>query len=375
MVAVFAVFIVAVAASCINVGKALQKQGTKNLPRLVLDPKVIGTYLSDETWAAGMALDVFGGLLMVAAIARAPVSVVQPVAAGGVAVLAVYSHYKLGETLQAKEWAGVALAVIGTIGIGWNSEEQQPAELSGFRYLIGAFLVAAVVAAPGYYKWHATKDKAMNRLGVNRSGKKVVGLVGMGSPHHLRTSHQVGGTGQEGGGRVEEVFAGLQAGTFFSLSALACKLGFILGGRMSFMFVLLGLGASVGLTAFGLVCQTRGLKDGNSVVVCTCGNVAQMITAVVFGVVILGERLPTSTWTALRNWSLSWCMILGGVVLISGITVDDIPVEQIKESVDKGLGGLGGLQGLVNGMGGGRTKMILPLVNPPPRVKEGHSKE
>ena len=68
-------------------------------------------------------------------------------------------------------------------------------------------------------------------------------------------------------------------------------------------------------------------------------------------------------------------MILGGVVLISGITVDDIPVEQIKESVDKGLGGLGGLQGLVNGMGGGRNKMILPLVNPPPRVKEGHSKE
>ena len=44
---------------------------------------------------------------------------------------------------------------------------------------------------------------------------------------------------------------------------------------MSFAFVLLGLGASVGLTAFGLVCQTRGLKDGNSVVVCTCGNVSQ----------------------------------------------------------------------------------------------------
>ena len=76
----------------------------------------------------------------------------------------------------------------------------------------------------------------MNRLGVNRSGKKVVGLVGMGSPHHLRTSHQVGGTGVEGGGRVEEVFAGLQAGTFFSLSALACKLGFILGARCDSTF-------------------------------------------------------------------------------------------------------------------------------------------
>ena len=344
MVAVFAVFIVAVAASCINVGKALQKQGTKNLPRLVLDPKVIKTYLSDETWAAGMALDVLGGLLMVAAIARAPVSVVQPVAAGGVAVLAVYSHYKLGETLRTQEWVGVGMAVCGTVGIGFNAEEQEPAELSGFRYLIGAFLVAAVVAAPGYYKLHATKDKAMNRLGVNRSGKKVVGLVGMGSPHHLRTSHQVGGTGVEGGGRVEEVFAGLQAGTFFSLSALACKLGFILGARyvsfyfhrmairltdgtcvlsfhrMSFAFVLLGLGASVGLTAFGLVCQTRGLKDGNSVVVCTCGNVSQMITAVIFGVVILGERLPTSTWTALRNWCVYTLIRVDSLVWAIGLT-------------------------------------------------------
>ena len=55
---------------------------------------------------------------------------------------------------------------------------------------------------------------------------------------------------------------------------------------MSFAFVLLGLGASVGLTAFGLVCQTRGLKDGNSGVVCTCGHVSQMIRAVIFGVVI-----------------------------------------------------------------------------------------
>ena len=59
--ALFAVLVVAVAASCINVGKALQKEGTKKLPRLVLDRKVLATYFQDSTWAAGMALDVCGG--------------------------------------------------------------------------------------------------------------------------------------------------------------------------------------------------------------------------------------------------------------------------------------------------------------------------
>ena len=78
----FAVLVVAVAASCINVGKALQKEGTKRLPRFALDRKVVATYFKDTTWAAGMGMDVCGGLLMVVAISIAPVSLVQPVAAG-----------------------------------------------------------------------------------------------------------------------------------------------------------------------------------------------------------------------------------------------------------------------------------------------------
>ena len=76
------------------------------------------------------------------------------------------------------------------------------------------------------------------------------------------------------------------------------------------------LAASGALTARGLICQTKGLKDGNSVVVCTCGNVAQMITSVVLGVLVLGERLPLSTWARFRGWALSWTLVLIGVVVI-----------------------------------------------------------
>ncbi|EEH52103.1 uncharacterized protein MICPUCDRAFT_53682 [Micromonas pusilla CCMP1545] len=98
MVAVLAVLIVAVAASCVNVGKALQKQGTKSLPREI-SLVTLPTYLADATWRRGLVLDICGGLLMVVALAIAPVSLVQPVASGGVAVLAVYSHVHLEEKL------------------------------------------------------------------------------------------------------------------------------------------------------------------------------------------------------------------------------------------------------------------------------------
>ena len=55
------------------VGKAMQKQGTRSLPRLRLDPSVLREYLRCGPWMAGISLDVAGALLMVAAVAQAPV--------------------------------------------------------------------------------------------------------------------------------------------------------------------------------------------------------------------------------------------------------------------------------------------------------------
>ena len=339
---------------------------------------------------------------MVAAIARAPVSLVQPVAAGGVAVLAVYSHFHLEEKLRRKEWAGVVASVVGTVGIGLTTEEQPPVNMTTWRYLAGGVLVACMLTLTSY----ATRRQQGQRGGPGRGGagvggggggggagggavggvggggggglligaggKKIVGVLGHGGG--------VGGVGGGGGGgggaiasgRVDEVVAGLQAGTCFSLSALACKIGFLLGAEYhTFLFILLGVGCSACLTGSGLVCQTRGLKDGNSVIVVTCGNVAQMVTAVIFGVVVLGESLPSNT-AALRWWLVSWSCILLGVVAISGVTVDDLPEVRAAVSAAAG-GGLGGLKGLGGLRGGGgrarHPRMILPVLAPKQKQK------
>jgi hypothetical protein len=115
--------------------------------------------------------------------------------------------------------------------------------------------------------------------------------------------------------------------------------------------------------------------------VVTCGNVAQMVVAVVFGVVVLGERLPGRAsgfffvpFGKLGAWFASWSLILSGVVWISGVDfARDLPDQhalerQWRAAAERvsGLGGLGGLSGLTAGMGGrnARTHSLLPVLAP-----------
>ena len=68
----------------------------------------------------------------------------------------------------------------------------------------------------------------------------------------------------------------LQAGACFGLSAAASRTGFMLASRGSALWTPAGVLCSVALSGAGVLTQTRGLKDGNSVVVCTCAAVSSM---------------------------------------------------------------------------------------------------
>lgn len=59
--------------------------------------------------------------------------------------------------------------------------------------------------------------------------------------------------------------------------------GFILSAKLSVLCVPLGLAASVALTSSGFLLQTRGLKAGNTVVVCVAAAVSSMISGVAAG--------------------------------------------------------------------------------------------
>ena len=67
------ILITVLASSGNNIGKVLQKQATRSLPRLTLQKDIIAEYLKSRTWVLGMLTDLSGALLMIVAFALAPV--------------------------------------------------------------------------------------------------------------------------------------------------------------------------------------------------------------------------------------------------------------------------------------------------------------
>lgn len=278
-----------------SIGKVLQKQGTKGLPQLSLSIKVMRAYLSSRTWTVGFGLDILGALAMLKAVSEAPVSVVQPVSGCGLAILAVFSHFYLHETMNSLDWLGVALAGTGTIGVGMAGEEQRTSDLHLLRliwFILWAFLLF------GALDWWARSQKGSSRT-YEHAGSIL--------PPTSAASHN---------GVMEEVVAGMEAGTCFGMAAVVARMGFMLVDKgHSRICVPVGILAGVCCSAGGFFCQTKGLKEGRAVVVSTCAAVASIITGVLIGMLVLGEMLPISSLRQLFLF-IGWLLIIFGVVIL-----------------------------------------------------------
>ena len=69
-----AIVVTIVASAGNNVGKAIQKEATRQLPRFSIEHKILLQYARSRQYMVGLAADLGGALLMIAAFALAPVS-------------------------------------------------------------------------------------------------------------------------------------------------------------------------------------------------------------------------------------------------------------------------------------------------------------
>ena len=363
------------------IGKARQKAATRSLPALGGGGRsVLREYLRSPLWVSGLALDVVGGLLIMVAYSMAPVrmerrgregarrhllpnspsgavradsknsnlllhqvSLVQPVSGIGLVILAVYSHFALGERMSGRQWVAAGAAAAGTALLGATSgggpvEEGAalPPPPDAARAVLGLAGAAFLVLAAPRLSRRLWRRASGSGGGARRKGGTRAPPPPSSRPFGLRArSASFTGSGAFSGGAgstgafadaADTAVAGLagRAGACYGLAAAACRAGFSLppasgaGPATASAAAAAGVAASIALSAAGTALQTAALKPGNPVVVVTLSAVAAMATGVAAGVAALGVVGRPVDAAARLLQILAWVLTVGGVTVLAG---------------------------------------------------------
>ena len=132
-----------------DTGYVLEKQALGRLPEVRLHPvHLLRTAGASPRWLAGFAAMLAGLALQVVALTLAPVSVVQPILAGGLIALAAAGSLVLGERLSSRHKAALGLvlaAVLATAASAGGAGSLARVVPDG-RLAVMAVVVAAVAA-------------------------------------------------------------------------------------------------------------------------------------------------------------------------------------------------------------------------------------
>jgi len=141
-------------AFALNWGWLEQHGATQTLPPLSLRRPVraLRALFGDRTWLVGFVVGLAGWALYVAALALAPLSLVQAVSAGGIGLLAVLAQRRG----HAAQWPAVVVAIIGLGLLGVSLAGGAP---TGTAVSVGALAI-----------WLAVSGLAAGLFGLRGSG-------------------------------------------------------------------------------------------------------------------------------------------------------------------------------------------------------------
>ncbi|HEY5694431.1 MAG TPA: hypothetical protein VIR14_07980 [Gaiellaceae bacterium] len=252
----------------INIAYLREHDAAADLPALSMRRPLQSALLllGDPSWLLGFAMESGGFLLYVAALALAPLSLVQSIAAGGIGVLAFASARMAGRRLAPVELAGVLLSVLG--------------------------LVALAVSLVG---------------GKAQEGEGKLGpiLLWLGATASVAVALVVAGRRRWG----TAVASGVAGGLFFSIGDISTKLATQGGARVAFgVLLLLGYAAGTGLLQVGY-------QAGGALTVAGLATLATNALPIAAGAVILAEPLPTGALGAVRL--VAFVAVVTGAVLLA----------------------------------------------------------
>ncbi len=208
----------------------------------------------------------------VAALALAPISLVQSVIAGGLVLLTVVADRLFGFRVTRREWAGVAFTALGL-----------------------AFLAATLEGTAGSNHNDYSAGTLAAYVSLLCGGGLAVASLAW---------------GRAGGGFPLGIAAGLMwAGSDVSIKALSASLDTGLGVLLDPLAAVIALASLV-----GLVISARSLQDGQAVPVIAGTSAAANLFTIAAGPVVFGEPLPDDP-VALSLRLLAFVLVIAACAL------------------------------------------------------------
>ncbi len=239
------------ASLALNTSFLAQHAGARDAPAVsALRPRatLLGL-LGSPIWTVGLVLGLVGWAIHVGALANAPLSLVQPFAAGGLALAVPAAARFLGERLSRREKIAVAIMALALVGlsVGAGAGPATPAFGAPLMllYLAGAATLAALFAA---------------------------------LPAAARRPHALGAAAGVLYGAADTATKAVTAGAHASLAGLISP----------------WLGAVVLASAVAFFAFQRGLQIGEAIPVIALMTVVTNLVAVVGGLLVFGEPLGAS---------------------------------------------------------------------------------
>jgi drug/metabolite transporter (DMT)-like permease len=136
-----------------NYAMYMQKKAVGTLPevKLQLSWTVLKAFLTNRAWVTSMFVVLAGSALYAFALTIAPISIVQPIMASGVALLAYLAIKNLGERPRRIDLVAIGLSILGVVLIGVSLAEGLPEDVkhsAGSLYIFTAAVVAVAIIIP-----------------------------------------------------------------------------------------------------------------------------------------------------------------------------------------------------------------------------------
>jgi drug/metabolite transporter (DMT)-like permease len=225
-------------------------------------------------FSIGMGVAVGAWLLHVAALAMAPLSIVQAVISGGLVFLTVIAERWFGCKVGTRQWAGVGLTALG--------------------------LVLLAVTLPTGTGAHSSYSLA--GMIAFESALLAVGTL-------LVLSPRLGAHEHHG------VVLGMAAGILFGVSDVAIKaLTGTVGSAGVLGIVSPWLLTCVAASVLAFYASARGLQKGEAVPVITLTSAAANVTAISGGILVFGDPLPSDP-VGLVVQSLAFVLVIVAAAL------------------------------------------------------------